>query len=189
MGGSAFLLVFGGIIGIGGGFLYLSLRHALPTDSRRGLVFGVLLLLITGSAVIEGNNPDFHRLGPPLLNVGNFAALFLLFGLLFVAIFDYLERSLPQPSSALRGLSSSCVQAVALVLTPFSIIVFWQVGSQHPALGAVLAYVLLVVPFTRWLLPAVRQAQRFQYALLAPAIATGLFLDLRALTAIFSAAG
>ena len=64
-----------------------------------GLVFGVLLLAVLGSA-IEGDNFDFYVFGPRTLNVAMFASLFILFGLLVAPLFDFVNRALPAPRSA-----------------------------------------------------------------------------------------
>jgi hypothetical protein len=103
--GTLFLLINGALVGLPGGFLYMALRPWLPrAGRRRGLAFGALLLGACGASVIEGENFDFHRFGVPALNVGLFAALFLLFGLLVAPVADYADRRFPAvpPRGAVR---------------------------------------------------------------------------------------
>lgn len=75
-GGTIFLAILGVGAGALGGLLYLGVRRWLAdAGPGRGLVFGLLLLATFGSAIIEVDNPDFHRFGPPLLNISMFAAI------------------------------------------------------------------------------------------------------------------
>jgi hypothetical protein len=78
-----------------GGLLYLALRPWLAGLGRwRGPVVG-LLGVVSASTVIDARNPDFTRLGSPLLNVALFAALPLLYGLVVVPLVDWLDGWLP----------------------------------------------------------------------------------------------
>ncbi len=116
-GGTAFLVVIAGMIGIPGGLLYVALRRWLPgTGVRKGLMYGLALLLMVGSTVIKGNNPDFGRLGPPVLNISMFALLFVLFGVVVAALEELLNRSIPIPS--VRPVSLIMYAAALVILTP-----------------------------------------------------------------------
>jgi hypothetical protein len=147
-GGTVFLVLLGGFVGVAGGLIYLSLRRWVADAGRwRGLLFGVLFFAMFGSAIIKNDNPDFRLFGPPALNIAMFASMFVVFGLLIAPIFDWIvnaERALPPPSLRLSGLPSLAGHAFGLVLL-------------LPALGATgivaigggtlsLPYVLIVVP-------------------------------------------
>lgn len=184
--GTGFLLLFGALFfGTTGGLAYLVARPWLaPLGRWRGLVFGGLLLAAAGFTVIEGDNRDFRLFGSPLVTVAMFAALFPLFGLSFVPLFDRLERALP-PVPPVR---------------PFR----WRVLPGYLLLGGASALGLLrifavtgISPFTL-LLPllaiglvaahgwAVRHhALPIGYGLLALPVAAGAFLTLRSVAEIF----
>ncbi len=98
-GGTVFLILFGGFMGVIGGLIYAGLRPWVAGTGRwRGVVFGVFLLATLGWTVIEGDNKDFHLFGSSLLNIAIFASLFILFGVVVVPIFDWIARWLPAPS-------------------------------------------------------------------------------------------
>lgn len=102
--GGTFSLIFFGVLfsGLIGGLLYMAVRRWLPGPRRwRGLSYGVLLLLVLGSVIIDSDNEDFVRFGPPLLNILLFASLFLLFGLTIAPLANWLDRSFP-PATTLR---------------------------------------------------------------------------------------
>src|SRR5215213_4038768 len=62
--GTLFLLGAGAYLGLPGGLLYVAVRRWLPgAGIRKGLAFGGLLLLLFGSLIIDGDNPDFRRFG------------------------------------------------------------------------------------------------------------------------------
>src|SRR3989449_6683114 len=67
VGGTIALILFGGVFaGLFGGLLYASLRPWLvPFGRWRGLIFGVGLLGLTGSLILDGANSDFILLRPP----------------------------------------------------------------------------------------------------------------------------
>ena len=80
-----------------GGLLLLLLRPWLARAGRRweGVAYGALLLIGAGTAIITSDNDDFERIGVPWLNVLMFAALFIGFGPLIVAVARRLDRALP----------------------------------------------------------------------------------------------
>jgi len=97
-GGTAFLLFFGTFLGVPGGLLYVAVRRWLPgAGIRKGLAFGGLLLLLFGSLIIDGDNPDFRRFGLAAASVGLFAAIFVLYGLIAAAIVERLDRGGGRP--------------------------------------------------------------------------------------------
>ena len=93
-GGTAFVLFVGAFSGILGGFAYVAVRRWLPGSTFvKGLTFGLLLLVVAGTTVIEGDNRDFTRFVSPYLAVGLFAVLFILFGLLVAGLVERLAGS------------------------------------------------------------------------------------------------
>jgi hypothetical protein len=100
VGGTIALIVFAGVFtGILGGLLYTSLRPWLAPFARwRGLIFGLGLLGLAGSLVLDQTNSDFIILRPPLLNVAMFAALFVIFGVALPPAFDRTLRKLADGS-------------------------------------------------------------------------------------------
>ncbi|MFL5761732.1 MAG: hypothetical protein ACJ789_18655 [Thermomicrobiales bacterium] len=91
--GTAFLVLAGTFLGVLSGFLYLAVRRWMPGSGIwKGLAFGGVLLLLFGSVIIDGGNPDFRRFVPSYLSVGLFASLFFLYGLIASAIVERLDR-------------------------------------------------------------------------------------------------
>lgn len=83
LGGTLELLIQGAFMGFAGGLAYIVVKRWLPASIRlRGITFGLILLVILGTMVIDSNNDDFQRFGPPALNVAMFASIFILFGAL-----------------------------------------------------------------------------------------------------------
>ncbi len=113
VGGTIALIVFGGVFtGIFGGVLYASLRPWLAPFGRwRGLIFGLGVLALGGSLILDAANSDFVILRPPLLNVAMFAALFPIFGIALVPVFDRTLRALEK-----RSLTSSALAFLGLLL-------------------------------------------------------------------------
>ena len=92
--GTLFLIGAGGALGLLGGLLHPAVRAWMPGRAiGRGLTFGTLLLILFGSLIIEGNNPDFRRFVPSPVSVALFASLFVLYGVLLAAIVERLDRS------------------------------------------------------------------------------------------------
>ncbi len=118
-GNTAFVVIIGGMIGILGGLLYMGLRRWLPgTGVGKGFIYGIVLLLMVGSTVIQGANPDFGRFGPAALNISMFSSLFILFGLIVAPLADRLDRSFPAPSWRLASLITYA--AALAILSPLA---------------------------------------------------------------------
>jgi hypothetical protein len=138
MPGTIALLIFAGvgstILGAGA---YTVAGPWLPRPTvARGLLFGVFLLVVMGSAVVDPGNPDFVILGDPLMNVGMFSALFIAFGLVASGAVAFVERRVP-PAAAL----SSRMRAITafLALPALAGLVVLAVGSASlgvPLVGA-----------------------------------------------------
>jgi hypothetical protein len=114
--GTIGLVVFGGVFaGIFGGLLYASVRPWLTPFARwRGLIFGLGLLGLAGSLILDAANSDFIVLRPPLLNVAMFGALFLIFGIAIAPMFDRTLRALAEDSLVSGALAFLGTVAAAL---------------------------------------------------------------------------
>ena len=89
LGGSIFLLLAGGAIGVLGALMFLALRRWLPGKGWvRGLLFGSSLVAIFGRVIIDSDNEDFVILDPPELAIGMFGTIFVIYGLLFVLLYE-----------------------------------------------------------------------------------------------------
>ena len=199
--GTVSLVILGGFVGALGGLLYLAARRWMADAGRwRGLAFGALILAIYGSAIVERDNPDFHRFGPPLLNIATFASLFVFFGLLVAPLFERIERALPPPSTERSGLGARAAQAFGLLLVLPAVMSIGFVAGEGDAILLLLPYVLVVMPIASLLLA--RAAGRFDrlsdfrghrlamgaaLGVLALPVALGLVLDVRAVADIFGA--
>ncbi|CAN5636528.1 hypothetical protein BH24CHL1_BH24CHL1_19050 [soil metagenome] len=109
LGGSVELLIQGAFMGLAGGLAYIVVKRWLPGSSRiRGITFGLLLLVILGTMVIDSDNNDFQRFGPPALNLVMFASIFILFGALVAPAANRIESWLTltdaQRGSGERGI-------------------------------------------------------------------------------------
>ena len=160
-GGTIFLILAGGLVGVAGGLVYLIVRRWVADARRwRGLLFGGLLFAMLGSAIVDSDNPDFHLFGPPALNIAMFTSIFVVFGLLVAPIFDWVagvERALPPPSLRASGLPSLAGHVLGLIL------LVPTVGSiSIVAIGPgtiILPYILIVVPIAAVLIA--RRAGQF----------------------------
>ena len=197
--GTVSLVILGGFVGALGGLLYLAARRWMADAGRwRGLAFGALILAIYGSAIVERDNPDFHRFGPPLLNIATFASLFVFFGLLVAPLFERIERALPAPSTERSGLGGRAARAFGLLLLLPAVMSIGFLAEEGDIL--LLPYVLVVMPIASLLLA--RAAGRFDrlsdlgghrlamgaaLAVLALPVVLGLVLDVRAVVDILGA--
>ena len=93
--GTLSIVIFSGILfGIIGGLLYAALRPWVSGLGRwRGVVFGVIVLALMGHLVFEASNFDFRVFGTTAVNVGLFAGLFVLYGLVIAPVFDAIEAA------------------------------------------------------------------------------------------------
>ncbi|MGH2751571.1 MAG: hypothetical protein ACRDJV_15705 [Actinomycetota bacterium] len=89
-GGTLFLLLAGTALGLGGGLAYIAVRRWLPRRAT-GVVFGLLLLALSGRPLVHPDNVDFIILEPAWLGIALFASLPILFGLLVVPLQARLE--------------------------------------------------------------------------------------------------
>ena len=138
--GTLFLLVAGAVLGVAGGLAYVAVRRWLPNRGT-GLVFGLLVLALSGRLLVNPGNIDFVILDPTWLGITMFASLPILFGLLVVPLQGMLEPTFTKARSPL---------ATALLLVA---------GLAPIALGGSVGIILLVLIAVGFLLtrsPTVR---------------------------------
>ncbi len=200
-GGTIVLIVFAGIFaGAFGGLLYAATRRWLADAGRlKGLTFGLLLLAVFGSFVIESDNPDFRRFGSAELNVAMFAALFLLFGLLVAPLSDAVERWLPGLSLTRGGVVAGVAHGLSmLMLLPVLGLSIGGGGSDRGFPQGILpVYALLALPAGAFALSRMTggfdklsdlrsrpRAMALALGLVAVALAIGIAADVDALREI-----
>jgi hypothetical protein len=116
------LLLTGGFFGLGLGLAFAMIRPFLPESGwRRAAASGAVFFAICGFATLEGgHNRDYERFGIAGLNVCLFTLLPLLFGVMIVPLFDWLERrvdsQLPRFSRSFRTLLASAAVVFGLLL-------------------------------------------------------------------------
>jgi HAMP domain-containing protein len=152
--GTVGLLMFAGAFpGIAAGCLYVLIRRWLP--GRRGwdgLLFGTLLLMIFGRAIINDDNADFTKLGPAAVNVTMFAMLFVLFGLLVAPLTGALDRRLPPVGPGMsRWFSRGYLVVLALLVLLLSLA--GGRGGLPDVLPVIAAY-MVIAAYVWW--PALR---------------------------------
>jgi hypothetical protein len=170
------------------------------------LVFGLLLLIIFGSVIIDGSNKDFRLFAQPLVNVALFAVLFPLFGLLIAPMVRWLDQTLPPTPPGLPlhfrmvavYLLLGAVSLIALysiVLTGLNFLLGGEGEGQY--IWALFYYMLLVVPgaylITKQLRRTPKQSWDAQvspnlgvigYSVLAVPTITGLVVTIRSVSQI-----
>jgi hypothetical protein len=203
-----FLLLFAALVfGIPGGLVYAAMRPWLRRLGRwHGLVFGLLLLIIFGSAVIDGGNKDFRLFAQPLVNVALFAVLFPLFGLLIAPLVRWLDQTLPPAPPGLplhirtvaAYLLLGAVSAIALLfIGAMGVVTVLEGEGDALYIPALFYYTLLVVPgaylITKQLRRTPKQSWDAQassnlgvigYSVLAVPIIAGLVVTLRSVSQI-----
>jgi hypothetical protein len=114
-GGTVFLLILGGLLGMIGGIVYVAVRGVLPWRGwLGGLAFGVVLLALFGRLLVVPDNPDFLALSPAGLAVAMFGVLPVAFGLAFVPLAERLRPHIQGTRHAV-----AVMLLVALGLVPF----------------------------------------------------------------------
>jgi MFS family permease len=210
LGGTIFLLLFAALFfGILGGLVYAAMRPWLRRLGRwHGLVFGLLLLIIFGSVIIDGGNKDFRLFAQPLVNVALFAVLFPLFGLLIAPLVRWLDQTLlPAPPGLplhFRTVAVYLLLGAVSLIALYSIVLtglIFLLGGEGDAFSlyipALFYYTLLVVPgaylITKQLRRTPKQSWNAQvspnlgvigYSALAVPIIAGLVLTIRSVSQI-----
>jgi hypothetical protein len=177
--GTIGLMIFVGLFaGILGGLLYASVRPWLAPFARwRGLVFGLGVLALAGSLVLDAANSDFIILQPPFLNVAMFAALFVIFGIALGPAFDRTLRALAKGSSVSDAFVSIGVVIAALFVGSGLVAGFTALVSGPTTVDIVTLLMLAVIVAglaARALGPRLgTPARLWGYALLAAALLVG----------------
>src|SRR5262245_30750445 len=93
--GTLALLIIGAVVGMFGGLIYLAIRGLLPRSPwLGGLVFGVVLLALSGRLLVEPNNLDFVILSSLPLAVALFGTIPVVFGIGFVRLARRVEPAI-----------------------------------------------------------------------------------------------
>src|SRR5712692_4221858 len=147
VGGTIALILFGGVFaGLFGGLLYASLRPWLvPFGRWRGLIFGLGLLGLTGSLILDGASSDFILLRPPLVNVAMFAALFPIFGVALAPVFDRAVRTLATGSLVAGALALLGIVLATLFVGLGLVAGFSALGSHPTTVDLITLLVLIMI--------------------------------------------
>lgn len=96
LGGSFFLVFFAALFGVYAGLLYRFTSTGISARTwQKGLSFGLFLLLLHGTMLIEGDNFDFDRFGSVYLNLAMFMLIPIAFGMIAAYLEAWLERHYP----------------------------------------------------------------------------------------------
>lgn len=169
--GTIDLIVESAFSGAAIGLLLLLVAPWLPRSGwRRSGVFGLLLLAVVGSLVIDPGSRDLRTFGPVLLNIGMFATLIVAAGMLTPLIFGWLDRSIGSRGSRLTRLGAAAFRPIAVVLGGFGLLlllplivmigIFVPIGSLiDPQLESIMLIPLALV--CALVLPLARVAEAF----------------------------
>lgn len=154
--GTLAIVVFSGVFsGLIGGLLYLALRPWFePLGRWRGLAFGVAVLALMGHSVLEPDNFDFRVFGSTALNVGLFAALFLVFGLLIAPFFDRVAAAAQRSRAAAVVAWLGVVPAILVIALGVGSTVAGLLGQNaevRPLLGLLIIGTLLAGALGRFI--------------------------------------
>lgn len=139
LGGSLFLILAGTFIGGVAGLIYLATKPWLPTQRwKRSAIFSLLMLALVGRVLVDSDNLDFVILSPSALAVAMFSALPLLYGAIFVVLYDRLAPFIwkARPMWATIALLIPCMLpllvggAFSLVLVPVALLVGWAASGS-----------------------------------------------------------
>ena len=146
LGGTVALIFFGGVFaGLFGGLLYASLRLWLAPFGRwRGLIFGLGVLGLAGSLILDGANSDFIVLRPPVLNVAMFAALFPIFGVALAPVFDRTVRALAN-GSVVSGALMLLGIVLAALFVGLGLVAGFDALDSHPTTVDLITLLMLVL--------------------------------------------
>ncbi|MEJ7901217.1 MAG: hypothetical protein WKF63_05180 [Thermomicrobiales bacterium] len=195
--GTLSLAMFGAMIGVVGGLVYVAIRTWLPRNGwLRAVGFGALLLAVFGFVVMDPGNPDYRRFGPPWFNVLTFSLAYVLCGAGISFVADRLDRRIPLLVTHRTHRTGSFAWLV--VLAPFTLIGVIAIVFGFVNLMAVSAGGAGLFPLTIFLIWRVsgrwfndidlrRRGNLLlrNLALLAPA-AVGVFLTLRSVFEILA---
>jgi len=198
--GTLSIAMFGAIVGIFGGLLYIAIRRWIPGNAwLRPVLYGGLLLGVLGFVVMDQNNPDYRLFGPPWLNVGMCSLTYIVFGVLASVLVDWLDRRVPQLGNSVHSRRRTVVTGIALA--PFAAVgSLATVVSVIGPLGLIAPVIVLMAIIGGFAFLLYRRVQLVRtlpivvmilrrpalvgYAAFAVPSLIGLVLTLRAITAI-----
>lgn len=100
VGGTLFLIIATMLVAIAPGMLYVGIRRLLPGGTLiGGLTYGILLAVVAGTTVVDGDTRDFRFLGEPMVSAAMFLGLFVAFGLLVAPLAARLDRRISRDPS------------------------------------------------------------------------------------------
>jgi len=183
MDGSLFLALTATLVSaFHGGVLYIASGRLLPGSTAvRGLLFGAALLCVFGTEIIDPTNRDFVRFASPAWDIGLFAGLFFVFGLVASGVGAAMERRL-QAADAEMGLPFALAGVGLIAL--WVVIALLVSADGDPYLIAVFGGAIAVSTFAH-LLPG-RLSSWVGRAFLAGISVVGGFALLRAVVDIMS---
>jgi hypothetical protein len=138
--GTLTILVSALLYGVGGGILYVVVRRRLPGSGvRRGLAFGLVVLLLFGPVYFLADQVDELHVAP-VAGVLAFSALFVVGGGIIGAAEEQLERRLPTLGGRASAVAYAALGALGLVVTISGVsAIAWQVGLAVRNAAALLA--------------------------------------------------
>ncbi|MPZ74665.1 MAG: hypothetical protein GEU74_15850 [Nitriliruptorales bacterium] len=97
VGGTVALMAQGVVTGIPGALMYLVARPWIPgRGARKGLAFGLVLMVVTAPVVLDGNY-EFFRYVPTWISVLLFVLLYPLYGIVVSPVTERLGAGTPGP--------------------------------------------------------------------------------------------
>jgi hypothetical protein len=199
LGGTFFLVFFAGILGIYGGLLYRLIAARLPVKTwQKGLGFGISLLLLHGTMLIEGDNFDFERFGNVYLNLAMFIFIPIAFGLIAAYTEAWLEKR--YPAFAFHPLPLFLYLPALLGILVLGMLLVTQVQGLNPRnntgigsmeqmwLTLVMIALMLVILLFEPMLSRLKNQTMVRAAILAIPMFYGGFLLFRAISEIIASA-
>jgi hypothetical protein len=136
VGGTVALVVFGGIFaGVAVAGIYLLVRRGLPAVPwQAGLMLGCLALGAGGRAseLLHPDNRDFTIVRPVGLAVAMIVVLALFFGVVFIAVFERLDRAMP-PLAWSPALVAYLPAVLPMIVPPVALLVLGVTGLSTVA--------------------------------------------------------
>ncbi len=98
--GTSALVLFGLIVGLIGGTIWVIVSPWIPgVGLRRAVLTIPIAIVIGGRGLIDGSNPDFRILEHSAAVVASLIGLIAIIGVMFALVDDWLDRRLPHPVS------------------------------------------------------------------------------------------
>jgi hypothetical protein len=136
LGGTIALVFFGGVFaGVSVAGIYLLVRRWLPAVPwQAGVVLGALALGVGGRAseLLHPDNRDFTLLRPVGLAVAMVVILTVFFGVVFVTVFERLDRAMP-PLAWRPALIAYLPAVVPMLVPPVALLVLGATGLSMTA--------------------------------------------------------